>query len=294
MKKMLKCFSLFLAFMFALVVFNTTPVSANFDRSKNKVAVEVGSRDVPIDNDSTQKRVQLKISITYQRGFDMGTAKYWICKGDPVNIMTIQNCTDESAKVGNNIVREGSPADYISKTSANDSDNNPTTKQFLIDTDIEVDSTQREDTYVVFVVAYFCAVRTVPENNADYSACTYFYDSNTEDGKGIVKTSFKINDILNKNISDIDDDGISQAMNKIEEIIMYTVMPIIWGVLGLFLVVKGALLGIQIVKAADEPQVRQEKIGSLKWLVIGVAVAYLASGAVYVVTGYFSGVFNLG
>ena len=199
-----------------------------------------------------------------------------------------------TTKVGNNIVREGSPADYISKTSANDSDNNPTTKQFLIDTDIEVDSTQREDTYVVFVVAYFCAVRTVPENNADYSACTYFYDSNTEDGKGIVKTSFKINDILNKNISDIDDDGISQAMNKIEEIIMYTVMPIIWGVLGLFLVVKGALLGIQIVKAADEPQVRQEKIGSLKWLVIGVAVAYLASGAVYVVTGYFSGVFNLG
>ena len=49
---------------------------------------------------------------------------------------------------------------------------------------------------------------------------------------------------------------------------------IIYIVLAAFLVVKGAILGMQIVKAADEPQVRQEKIGSLKWLVIGVAIAY--------------------
>ena len=49
---------------------------------------------------------------------------------------------------------------------------------------------------------------------------------------------------------------------------------IIYIVLAAFLVVKGAIIGMQIVKAADEPQVRQEKIGSLKWLVIGVAIAY--------------------
>ena len=39
-------------------------------------------------------------------------------------------------------------------------------------------------------------------------------------------------------------------------------------------IVKGALLGVQIVKAADEPQVRQEKIGSLKWLVIGCCLGF--------------------
>ena len=64
---------------------------------------------------------------------------------------------------------------------------------------------------------------------------------------------------------------------------------IIYIVLAAFLVVKGAILGMQIVKAADEPQVRQEKIGSLKWLVIGVGVAALASGAVTFITGFISG-----
>ena len=64
---------------------------------------------------------------------------------------------------------------------------------------------------------------------------------------------------------------------------------IIYIVLAAFLVVKGAILGMQIVKAADEPQVRQEKIGSLKWLVIGVAIAALASGGVQFLTGFISG-----
>ena len=293
MKKFLKCFSLFLAFIFALVAVSATPVSANYDRSKNKVAVEVGSRDKAISNDSTEKIVQLRVSVTYQRGFDKGTAKYWICKGDAVNVTSVNNCTEKIVD-GANFVNEGDASDYISKASAKDSDNNPTTKHFLVDTEIKVDSTKRDDTYVVFAVAYFCSVRALPNTNDDYSSCKYFYNSSNDEDKGMSKVEFKIGDILSKNISDIDDDGIKDAMNKIEEIVMYTVLPIIWAILGLFLVVKGALLGIQIVKAADEPQVRQEKIGSLKWLVIGVAIAYLASGAVYAVTGYFSGVFNLG
>ena len=59
---------------------------------------------------------------------------------------------------------------------------------------------------------------------------------------------------------------------------------IIYIVLAAFLVVKGAIIGMQIVKAADEPQVRQEKIGSLKWLVIGVAIAYGVTGIAHIVT----------
>ena len=56
----------------------------------------------------------------------------------------------------------------------------------------------------------------------------------------------------------------------------------------MFLVVKGALLGVQIVKAADEPQVRQEKIGSLKWLIIGVAIAYAVTAVANIVLNTFS------
>ena len=53
-----------------------------------------------------------------------------------------------------------------------------------------------------------------------------------------------------------------------------TIVYVIYALLGTLLIVKGAILGMQIVKAADEPQVRQEKIGSLKWLIIGIAIAY--------------------
>ena len=85
--------------------------------------------------------------------------------------------------------------------------------------------------------------------------------------------------------------GLNEAVTLIEEIVN-TVTAIIYIVLGVFLVVKGALIGMQIVKAADEPQVRQEKIGSLKWLVIGCGIAYAASALVSVLTGFFSGAFN--
>lgn len=83
-----------------------------------------------------------------------------------------------------------------------------------------------------------------------------------------------------------DTSGLEPALEMIEEVVG-TIMIVIYVVLGLFLVVKGALLGMQIVKAADEPQVRQEKIGALKWLVIGVAIAYGVAGLVDILTNYF-------
>lgn len=78
---------------------------------------------------------------------------------------------------------------------------------------------------------------------------------------------------------------VTNALAKAAEIVD-DILIIIYAVLGLFLVVKGALIGMQIVKAADEPQVRQEKIGSLKWLVIGVAIAYAVTVAADFLVGY--------
>ena len=83
-------------------------------------------------------------------------------------------------------------------------------------------------------------------------------------------------------------EGVNNLLAQAEGIVQ-TILNIIYVVLGLFLVVKGALLGVQIVKAADEPQVRQEKIGSLKWLVIGIAIAYAVTIVASVLVDYFAG-----
>ena len=89
------------------------------------------------------------------------------------------------------------------------------------------------------------------------------------------------------------DSGIASVISAVQDIVNHTVMPIIYVVLGIFLVIKGALLGMQIVKAADEPQVRQEKINSLKWLIIGVAIAYGIAGAAHILTNYLDTLFGV-
>lgn len=98
--------------------------------------------------------------------------------------------------------------------------------------------------------------------------------------------------LVNLLASGVDNSTIDGLWTTIKGIVDGTIIPVLYAVLGLFLVVKGALLGVQIVKAADEPQVRQEKIGSLKWLVIGVAIAFGVVIAADVLMGYFSSTFG--
>lgn len=295
MKRLIKSFSLFLVFAFLISMFYAKPVKANYEHSKNKVSISVGNELV--DN---SKKLALQISVQYQRGFDKNTASYWVCRQpDGFTYNSPADCSSENTVIGTNsntggvgFVTTGSVSDYISKEPGSVADKNPTTKSFKVITSLNIGSTNREDTYVVFVAAYFCGVRT-STNDGVFNSCQYFYNSNQDENGPFVRKEFKVDDVLNLNISEIGDEGISEAMEKIENIVMNVLLPIIWAVLGLFLVIKGSLLGMQIVKSADEPQVRQEKIGALKWLVIGVAIAYLASGAVYVVTGFFSGAFNI-
>lgn len=86
---------------------------------------------------------------------------------------------------------------------------------------------------------------------------------------------------------------MATIMNRVTKI-AETILLAIYVLLGLFLIIKGALLGMQIVKAADEPQVRQEKIGSLKWLVIGVAIGYGVAGAANILINVIQSNTNLG
>ena len=86
---------------------------------------------------------------------------------------------------------------------------------------------------------------------------------------------------------------MNELMEDIKEIVNTLVIPIIYIVTSLVFIVKGAILGVQIVKSADNPDLRREKIGALKWLVIGVAITYSATSLVGVVSGFFKNAFNL-
>lgn len=296
MKKIFKYFSLVFFSAFLLFVFTNNSVSANYDSSKNKVSIVA---DNATEDDT--KYLKLHITVTYQRGFathgnlDSGEpyASYMICPiSDANSVMKPENCTNQVVE-WTNFVKDGSASDYISKDPASKADIKPTKRTFEVITPLVLDSTGRENYYIVFVQTFFCAVRKVEEGGTGFNACQYWHDVSNEENGQFTSLRFKVGDILNNNVSTIEDEEINEMMSTIISIVNDTVLPIIYIVLGLFLVVKGSILGVQIVKSADEPQIRQEKIGSLKWLVIGVAVAYAASGLVNFVTNYFKGQFGL-
>lgn len=61
-----------------------------------------------------------------------------------------------------------------------------------------------------------------------------------------------------------------------------TIQLILGLALVLFLIIKGVMVGMKIVKAADDTSARKEAIDSLKYMIIGVAIVailYYGSGA---------------
>jgi len=287
MKKVIKYCSLVLFSAFFMFLLASNPVDAVYDRSKNNASVSVSKN-------------QVKITVQYQRGFSVEYATYQWCVlntvgecgsylGDPINYVDVGGDSSLS---------------YIALGDASHADKNLTTYTFVVpkyDNDnpngdrilanlSEHDYNADANDIAVVANVYYCAVRN--QINDEYTSCSY-YDN--EHPNRQIKVDIDAREVINDRdyaSKDIDNEGIKNAMSKIEDIVNNTVMPIIWIVLGLFLVVKGALLGVQIVKAADEPQVRQEKVGSLKWLVIGVAIAYASTFVVRVVVSYFEKAFN--
>ena len=296
MKKIFKYFSLVFFSAFLLFVFTNNSVSANYDSSKNKVSIVA---DNATEGDT--KYLKLKIKVTYQRGFatngkvgDIDYASYKICQDDYDSpITTPDKCTEQRDSVLNKWKSYANGADRISDKPSREADLNPTSETFEFTTGLILDSTGRENYYVIFVQSFFCSVREVSENGGSPTKCLYWHDPETDEDKQFTALRFKVGDILHNSITNIENEEVNQMMQTITNIVYNTLLPIIYIALGAFLVVKGAILGFQIVKSADEPQVRQEKISSLKWLVIGVAVAYAATILVNIVTGYFKNEFGL-
>lgn len=80
----------------------------------------------------------------------------------------------------------------------------------------------------------------------------------------------------------LENPGLGSAFEDVDKLcdlwvsvvgIVTTIIWILVGVLAVILIVKGVTTALAVVKAADEPQVRQEKLGSFKYLAIGMGVA---------------------
>ncbi len=278
MKKFFGSFLMLFGILFVVFLVSSNNTKALYEDDKNYVSVTISQEAVTIN-------------VTYQRGFDKDFSYYsWCDKGNASNRK--EDCVGYVEGTENIKYASSSMNAFISKASANEADSNLTTQTFVIGLDTTITdpilrniNNYKDKNLVLKTTTYFCTVRNV-EN---YGECQYFTQ----------KTSYvdvSINDLQNDivigSIENIEDEGLKSVMEKVSNIVYTTILPIIWAVLGLILVIKGSMLGVQIVKSADEPQVRQEKIGSLKWLVIGVAIAAFAAGGVQVLTGYFSGAFK--
>lgn len=293
MKRFIKYFSIVLFSAFFMFLVASDPASAAYDRSKNNTWVSVTKSEV-------------KITVQYQRGFveDFATYSWW-----EVNPITGELTTAISVDGGvtnyevNYVSAGGDPnLSYIALGDSAHADNNLTTYTFTIpvySADFpngdkvlgRLSEYTSSEKIAIVVNTYFCAVRS--ENNGEIMQACQYSDNNHPGKKTTVVID--VRDVIDGSgfgNTDIEDADIEGLMTKIEKIVNNTIMPILWVVLGLFLIVKGTLIGVQIVKAADEPQVRQEKVGSLKWLVIGVAIAYASTFVVKIVLGYFEKAFK--
>lgn len=81
-------------------------------------------------------------------------------------------------------------------------------------------------------------------------------------------------------LSDATTPGAADAKEELAKVFTNNVWPwvetVLWilvAVLAVVLIVKAITTALAVIKAADEPQVRQEKLGSFKYLAIGLGVA---------------------
>lgn len=289
MKKIIKYFTIFFASALFMLILSSNKASAaqgTFDTSKNNVSLSVYT-------DGIENNLYLKVTIKATRGFGSNTAQYLVCKL-PEGVTTYDHTNAGTTCPGAlwaTYLVSGDMSTFNTKENGALADANPITRVYTVDTGIDISSVDRTANYVIFVRTTFCSVRVLnAEGYYDGGGCLYWHvpDENSK----FASVMFKGSDVRDTDITDIEDEELQSMMDKVSDIVMSIVMPVLYAVIGVFLVVKGSILGFQIVKAADEPQVRQEKIGALKWLVIGVAIAYAATGLVHVVTGAISGAFD--
>ena len=130
-----------------------------------------------------------------------------------------------------------------------------------------------ENLYKVVVTAKFCKMR-----KSDNTAC-----QNWESGNNPRVILEKEVNITSAGITESGE--INDTLANVLNIVNNIFIPVLWLGLGILLIVRGIMLGIGIVKSADEPEVRKKKVSGIIWLFIGVAVGYVVTIGAHAVMG---------
>lgn len=260
MKKYLKIITLVTSFVLMVFFMCNNVSAAYYDESNNKILSYKLSRD---DNEAT-------VSIQYQNGIK--DVNVYICE----TTQTDQDCKDNPITQYQDDTEIVNSSELIKEYTKAFRD--PKEGKHLEDyTDsIETDG-QIVNNYKVLITAKFCQLRTEDRQECRSRSNDYILVSeNTTLATGLTASG-----------------DLNKTIMKVLTVVNNYVIPILWLAEAILLIVRGIMLGIDIVKASDEPDVRHKKINGLIWLFIGVfASIAVTSIASYILTvrgygGYF-------
>ena len=257
-------FCLIASFLFASV-FECQKVDAIYYNSNdNKL----------LSYDVSRKNNKVSLSVQYQNGI-VGLATY-ICDK---NVATADNCkknyitkyTVPWVNASSPQINQYDEIGVYNVTYESHTDGKP-----LSSYNDTIDAEGKSvSTYRIAVYAQFCVVAT-----NDRKSCY-----NAEPEARVISFEMFDLDQTFTNSSEVNE-TLAKGLNIVNNVFI----PILWIALGVFLIVKGILLGMDIVKSADEPDVRKKKIGGLVWLIIGVFIGY----AVTILASYFMSMLGYG
>lgn len=236
--------------------------AAYYEQGKNKVV------DYTVDRNGNK----VTVSIEYQNG--IAGLEVYICEKSNFSnceVSYITKFVDANLDISSDSTKfqinnsEEVRVYYAEFTNVTDGDSLNTYID-KVESDGSVDNEYR-----ILIKADYCIMRS-----NDASTCKVWdKDVTAKDEKFVLESGITTSGQLNTTIG------------KMLNIIHNIVIPILWGILGVILIVRGIMLGMDIVKSADEPEVRKKKVSGLIWLIIGIFVAYVITIAARVVMGMF-------
>lgn len=263
-KKIRSIMCLFATFIFVVVFSCSNVKAAYYDPSLNGVnenSIEVSRRNGT-----------LKFTINYQNGIS-GVEAY-ICEstnkcmttGYKTKFVDLEIDTIEEALIN--------PSEQVVSYDAEFSDPyDDHGKSERLESYVDKHNAEGkiDNRYHLYIKANFCITRLEDKSGCltwDKNAYIYHVEFDLESG--------------------ITSDGtLNETLEKFLTIVNNYVIPIMWVAMGVLLIVRGIMLGMDIVKSADESEVRAKKISGLVWLFIGVGVGYAVTIAAHIVMDMF-------